>query len=116
MEKADTSPPLGKEETKFVQTVAGTLLYYARAVDSTILTALSAITTEQAKPTENTLAKIKQLLDYCATQEEPVVTYHASKMILAVCRDAGYCNETNFKRSRGLIRKRKIHPIKKRNE
>jgi len=95
VEKADTSPPLGKEETKFVQAVAGTLLYYARAVDSTILTALSAIATEQTKPTEKTLAKIKQLLDYCATQEEPVVTYHASKMILAAHSDARYCNETN---------------------
>jgi hypothetical protein len=73
VEKADTSPPLGKEETKFVQAVAGTLLYYAGAVNSTILTALSAIATKQAKPTENTLAKVKQLLDYCTTQEEPVV-------------------------------------------
>ncbi len=59
----------------------------ARAVDSTILTALSAIATKQAKPTEKTLAKVKQLLDYCTTQEEPVVTYHASKMILAVHSD-----------------------------
>jgi len=36
---------------------------------------------------------IKQLLDYCATQEEAVILYKASKMILAVHSDAGYCNE-----------------------
>jgi hypothetical protein len=41
----DTSPLLNKEEAKFVQAVAGTLLYYARAVDNTILPALSAIAT-----------------------------------------------------------------------
>ncbi len=81
--------------------VAGTLLYYARAVDSTILTALSAIATKQAKPAEKTLAKVKQLLDYCATQEETVVTYPASKMILAVHSDDGYCNKTNSRSRTG---------------
>ena len=29
----DASPPLSSDDTKFVQAVAGTLLYYARAVD-----------------------------------------------------------------------------------
>jgi hypothetical protein len=70
-------------------------------VDSTILTALSAIAIEQAKPTEATRAKVKQLLDYCATQEEAVVTYHASNMVLAVHSDAGYCNETKSRSRAG---------------
>ncbi len=34
------SPPLSKIETKYIQAVAGTLLYYLRAVNTTILTAL----------------------------------------------------------------------------
>ena len=38
---------------------------------------------------------IKQLLDYCATQEEAIITYNASNMILAVHSDAGYCNKKN---------------------
>jgi hypothetical protein len=99
--EVDSSPSLGKEETKYIQAVMGTLLYYARAVDSTILTALSAIAIEQAKPTEQTRAKVKQLLDYCATQEEAVLTYHASNMILAVHSDAGYCNETKSRSRAG---------------
>ena len=73
--------------------VARTLLYYARAVATTILTALSSIATEQAKPTQETMKKVKQLLDYCATQEEAIITYNASKMILAIHSNAGYCNE-----------------------
>ena len=93
--KIDTSPPLGKEETKFIQAVTGTLLYYARAVNNTILPTLSAIATEQAKPTEKTLAKVKQLLDYCTMQEEPVIAYRASKMILTIHSDAGYYNKKN---------------------
>jgi hypothetical protein len=64
-------------------------------VDSTILTALSLIATKQAQPTQKTMDKIKQLLDYCASQEEAIITYHASKMILAVNSNAGYCNERN---------------------
>jgi hypothetical protein len=48
----DASPPLDKEDTKYIQAVAGALLYYGRAVDNTILTSLSAVATEQAKPTQ----------------------------------------------------------------
>jgi hypothetical protein len=76
-----------------VQAVTGTLLYYARAVDPTILTTLNAIAMQQLTPTHKTMEEIKQLLDYCACQEEAVITYRASDMILAVHNDAGYLNE-----------------------
>jgi hypothetical protein len=89
------SPPLNKEETKYVQAVAGMLLYYARAVNSTILPALSSLATEQAKPTQKTIEKVKQLLDCCATQEEAIITYSARKMILCIHSHAGYCNKKN---------------------
>ena len=85
--------PLDKTQKTYVQAVTGTLLYYARAVDSTILTALNAIATQQANPTQSTLEEVKQVLDYCASQEEAVVTYHSSSMILAVHSDASYLNE-----------------------
>jgi hypothetical protein len=49
------SPPLSKEETKYIQAVAGTLLFYVRAADATILPSLSSIATEQAKPTQETI-------------------------------------------------------------
>jgi hypothetical protein len=84
---------LDKVEKTYVQAVTGTFLYYARSVDSTILTTLNTIATQQAAPTESTMEDIKQLLDYCASQEEAIVTYHASDMILAVHSDAGYLNE-----------------------
>jgi hypothetical protein len=92
-EQSDESPKLDKAGIKYVQQVAGTLLYYGRAVDTTILPALSSIASEQAAPTERTREKVKQLLDYCASQEEAIITYNASKMILAVHSDAGYANE-----------------------
>ena len=97
----DVSPLLSDDETKYVQAVTGTLLYYARAVDPTILTALSSIATKQAKPTQQTLKKVKQLLDYCASQDNAIITYNVSKMILAVHSDAGYCNEKNARSRAG---------------
>ena len=43
----NTSPPLTPEDKKFIQEVTGTFLYYARAVYTTMLTALNTISTQQ---------------------------------------------------------------------
>jgi hypothetical protein len=40
---ADTSAPLNKAKIKRVQDIVGTLLYYTRAVDPTLLTALAQL-------------------------------------------------------------------------
>jgi hypothetical protein len=95
------STPLDKEGQKFIQAVTGTLLYYSRAVDPTMLVALNAIATQQASPTQRTMERVKQLLDYCASQEEAVLTYHASDMILAIHSDAGYLNESKARSRAG---------------
>ena len=72
VETKDPSIPLDKEGRKYIQAVAGTLLYYSRAVDSAMLVALNAIAMQQASPTQKTMERVKQLLDYCACQEEAV--------------------------------------------
>jgi hypothetical protein len=51
----DTSPPLSPDEIKHIQRVIGSILYYARAVDLTVLMALSTIASEQAHGMENTM-------------------------------------------------------------
>ena len=99
VEQDDPGAFLDKEGQKFIQAVMGTLLYYSRAVDPTMLVALNAIATQQAAPTERTRQRIDQLLDYAASQEEAVLTYRASDMVLAIHSDAGYLNE-NKARSR----------------
>jgi hypothetical protein len=68
-------------------------LYYGQAVDNTVLPALTAIATKQGKHTEKTMEVIKQLLDYCTTQKEAIISYTASKMKLAIHSNAGYCNK-----------------------
>jgi hypothetical protein len=40
-----------------------------------MLTALSSLGSEQAAPTEKTMQKCLQFLDYTASQEDAIVTY-----------------------------------------
>lgn len=89
----DTAPPLNKEDSKFIQEVTGVFNYYARAIDGTMLPALSAIASEQSKPTETTMKKTKQFLDYAATNPNAVLTYRRSNMNLAIHSDASYLSE-----------------------
>ncbi len=97
-EEDNDSLPHDKEQTKYTQVVD-----YGRAFNNTILPALSAIATKQSKPAERTKEKVQQLLDYCATKEEAIISYKASKMILAIDSDVGYCNEKNHKVGQGDI-------------
>jgi len=55
----------------------------------------SAIALQLANPTEETLELTHHLLDYLGTQEEAVLTFNASKMVLAAHSDASYLSETN---------------------
>ncbi len=112
------STPLDKEGQKFIQAVTGTLLYYSRAVNPTMLVELNAIATQQASPTQKTMERVRQLLDYCASQEEAVLTYHASDMVLAIHSDTGYLNKSKA-RSRAVGHffypaRHKIHQIMER--
>ena len=49
-----------------------------------MLTPISALTAQQAKPTQATMKRAQQFLDYAATQEPAVLTYRASDMILGI--------------------------------
>ena len=89
----DTSPRLPDDGIKRVQGIIGSLLYYARAVDSKLLTTLSTIGAQQANATTSTLWAVEQLLDYVATYPNDGTTYRASDMILAAHSDASYLSE-----------------------
>jgi hypothetical protein len=58
-----------------------------------MLAALSAITSTQAKPTEETMARCKQFLDYAATQQDTIVTYKRSDMVLTLHSNASYLSK-----------------------
>jgi len=51
---SDDSKPLDKKGILKIQKNVGSILYYAQAVDSTVLIGLSSIAAEQTKATEKT--------------------------------------------------------------
>ena len=55
-----------------------------------ILPTLNEISTSQSAPTEETLARCHQLLDYLATYPDATIRYTASDMILICVTDAAY--------------------------
>ena len=89
----DDSPTLPPDQIKRIQNIVGTLLYYARAVDPTLATALSSIASQQANATEKTKQACKQLLDYVATHPNATIRFIASDMVLALHSDASYLSE-----------------------
>jgi hypothetical protein len=69
----DTSASLSKDNIKQAQCIIGSILYYARAVNLTVLVTLSRIASKQSKGTKSTIKKCKQLLDYLATHPNTTV-------------------------------------------
>jgi hypothetical protein len=90
----DPSPAVNSEDTKRIQEVLGTLLYYACAVDCTMIPAIGTITTEQANATTATMKAITKLLNHCATHPDAVVRYYSSDMILWIESDASHLSGT----------------------
>ena len=90
-DQTDRLPPEG---IKRIQQIVGTMLYYARAVDNTMLVTLGSLASRQSAATELTNKDVQQFLDYCATHPTAILRFHASNMELKIHSDAGYLNES----------------------
>jgi hypothetical protein len=91
----DETPPITAQQCLTIQKVTGSVLYYASAVDPTVLMPLNEIATEQTKATEKTQAATNQMWDYLATHPDATIRYHASGMILNIHSDASYLSVSN---------------------
>jgi hypothetical protein len=91
----DETPSLKAQLCLTIQKVTGSVLYYARAVDPTVLMPLNDIATEQTKATEKKQASTNQLLNYLVTHPDATIRYHASDMILHIHSDASYLSVSN---------------------
>ena len=91
----DQTPVLDAANQKLVQEVIGVFLYYARAVDSTMLAALGTLATQQTKGTQATLRALTQFLNYAATHPDASVRFVASDMVLWADSDASYLSAPN---------------------
>eukprot|EP00536_Pseudo-nitzschia_multiseries_P000416 jgi/Psemu1/915/gm1.915_g len=86
--KLEDTTTLSDEEIKFIQQVTGKFLFYARAVDNTMLHALNDIASSQNNHTA--LAATKYFLNYAACNPDATIIYRASDMVLRIDSDAGY--------------------------
>ena len=79
----------------------GVFLYYARAVDCTILCAFGSLASQQVTPTQEIMKKVKRFRDYAASNPYAVVTYNAINVVLAVHSNALYLSETKSRSRAG---------------
>jgi hypothetical protein len=95
------SAAISDKDVNKLQQLTGTLLYYARAVDPTLILPLSVLASEQSNATKETADKVIKLLNYCNTHPEAKICCHASDMILHIHSDASYLSENEAKSRAG---------------
>jgi hypothetical protein len=96
-----TSLALFDKDVNKLQQLTGTLLYYARAVDPTLIMPINVLASEQSKATAFTADKVIKLLNYCNSHRETKIRYHASDIILHIQSDASYLSEKEAKSRAG---------------
>jgi hypothetical protein len=86
----DSSGLITAKDTKYIQEVCDTFLYYARALDSTMLVAIGDLAAQQSKGTRATMVALTKLLNYTSSNPEATILYKSSDMTLHVSSDASY--------------------------
>ena len=84
------SPLLDSNGITRVQQIFGTLLHNGRAVNNTMLVALSYLTAAQKKITDENALALTKLLNYASTHPNANLQYVASDMILHIYSNASY--------------------------
>jgi hypothetical protein len=92
-----------KEQLKRIQQIVGVFLYYARAIDYSILTAITTISTRQKNINDKLLTAVERMLSYINRFPDAKVIYEASKMELITHADASYLSETGARSRAGGI-------------
>ena len=95
----DNSPPLDAAAILELQQITGCMLYYARAVDYTMLPAVTAISSDQAHATAATLEDVNRLLAYAASYPDNQLVLTACDMVLHMQSDGSHLSRS---RSRGV--------------
>ena len=76
-----------------LQQIVDTFLFYSRAIDPTMLMALSIIMTEQTQGSQTTKEKAEHFLNYTAIHPNTTIKFHKSEMILKTHSNASYLSE-----------------------
>jgi histone deacetylase 1/2 len=99
----DKSEKLSPTLVTELQAIIGTLLYYARAVDPTLLPIANELASQQANATRRILNAANRALSYCAAFSNNQIIYHACDMALHVFADASYLCRSHARSVAGAI-------------
>ena len=99
----DKSEKLSPTLVTELQAIIGTLLYYARAVDPTLLPIANELASQQANATRRILNAANRALSYCAAHSDNQITYHACDMVLHAFADASYLCRSHARSVAGAI-------------
>jgi hypothetical protein len=77
-------------------------LYYASAVDTTLILPINVLASDQSKATEFTSDKVIKLINYCNTHPKTKIRHHESGMILDIHSDAPYLSEIALIKTKNL--------------
>ncbi len=94
----NNSPCLNAKGIRHIQQIVGSILYYARAVNMTVLTALSLIAVKQTKEMEKN--NVPMITGYLSGNLSAKVQFQASNMVFNIHPDALYLSDAKA-RSRG---------------
>lgn len=86
----DASAPLDDAAVLELQQIVGVFLYYARAIDSTMLTSVCELASALSHPTQHVRERMERLLSYAAAHPDHELVYAACDMVLFSQSDASY--------------------------
>jgi Reverse transcriptase (RNA-dependent DNA polymerase) len=96
--------PLTAAETHELQEIVGVFLFYSRAVDPTMLTAINKIASRQAKPTSLIKQEVERFLQYANKWPNATMRVRASNMKLVCHSDGSYLSESEARsRAGGML-------------
>ncbi len=84
------STPVSPADKTWIQQVVGSLLFYARALDLSILTAVCQLSSHQSNPIQHNLTSAHRLLNYVSPHRNTHKTIHPAFMALWACTDASF--------------------------
>jgi hypothetical protein len=84
------STQVSPAEKTWIQQVVRSLLFYARALDLSVLTAVCQLSSHQSNPTQHDLTSAHRLLNYVSSHRNPHKSIHPSSIAHWCCTYASY--------------------------
>ena len=88
------SPPLDADGKTKLQSIVGSLLWYGRMVDPTLLEAVGHLSSQQGAPTADTMQQARHLLGYATAYPDNGRLIRRSDMVLKCYSDASHNSRT----------------------